>query len=140
MFDTINKENLEKFVDIFYNKARKDKDIGPTFNAKIDSEEKWKRHKAVASSFWLARLTGEQDENAPERHKGGIVGAHQELPPFPREYFGVWLKLFEETLNEFYNEECKAQILAKANGLSERLQGTLYEGKSFCTCHQKKAE
>ena len=137
MFDTINKESLTKFVSAFYDKAKKDKDIGPIFTAKIDSDEKWKRHKAVLSAFWLKLLTGEQDESAPERHKGGIVGAHQELPAFPREYFGIWLKLFEETLDEFYNDECKAQILAKANGLSDRLQGVLYEGKSFCTCHQR---
>ena len=60
-----------------------------------------------------------------------MVGAHQAMPPFPREHFGVWLKLFEETLNELFNEECKAQILAKAKGIAERLQGVLYEGKEF---------
>ena len=131
MFDTINKENLEVFVSAFYDKARKDKDIGPTFNNRIGSEKGWERHKAVVSSFWLYHLTGEHNDDAPPKHKGGMVGAHQAMPPFPREHFGVWLKLFEETLNELFNEECKNQILAKAKSIAERLQGVLYEGKEF---------
>ncbi len=131
MFNTINLENLTKFVDIFYEKARKDKDIGPTFNNRIGSEKGWQRHKAVVSSFWLLHLTGEHDESAPPKHKGGMVGAHQAMSPFPREHFGVWLKLFEETLDELFNAECKAKILAKAKDLASRLQGVLYEGKEF---------
>ena len=131
MFDTINKESLEKFVDIFYEKARKDKDIGPTFNNRIGSEKGWQRHKAVVSSFWLYHITGEHDESAPAKHKGGMVGAHQAMSPFPREHFGVWLRLFEETLDELFNEDCKAKILAKAKDLASRLQGVLYEGQSF---------
>ncbi len=131
MFNTINKESLTKFVSAFYDKAKQDKDLGPIFNAKIDSAEKWKRHKAVLSAFWLKLLTGEQDESAPERHKGGIVGAHQELPAFPREHFGVWMRLFEDTLNELFDEKCKKQILDRAKEMSAEIQKVLYEGKEW---------
>ena len=132
MFDTINKENLEVSVSAFYDKARKDKDIGPIFNGRIGNSEKgWQRHKAVVSSFWLLHLTGERNEGAPRKHEGGMLGAHKALSPFPKEHFGVWLKLFEETLDELFDEKCKAQILAKAKGIAERLQGVLYEGKEF---------
>lgn len=131
MFDTINKESLDKLVHIFYAKAQKDKDIGPIFKAQITDEAKWARHKAVVSSFWLYHLTGEHDESAPPKHEGGMVGAHKAIPPFPREHFSVWLRLFEETLNELFDEKCKNEILAKANEMAGKLQGILYEGKEW---------
>lgn len=131
MFDTINKESLDKLVDVFYNKAREDKDLGPIFNAQITSAAKWARHKAVLSSFWLYHLTGIRNESAPKKHEGGMVGAHLAIPPFPREMFGIWLKLFEESLNELFIPKIKDKILAKANERATKLQGVLYEGKEW---------
>lgn len=131
MFSVINKESLYKFVDIFYTRAMNDEQIGPTFKAKIDSDEKWERHKAVVSSFWLYHLTGEHDESAPEKHEGGMMGAHIDLPAFPREHFGVWMRLFEETLNELFDEKCKKQILDRAKEMSVEMQKVLYEGKEW---------
>lgn len=131
MFDAINKESLDKFVDIFYNKARNDRDIGPVFNAQITSEEEWEKHKAVVSSFWLYHFTGIHSEDAPPKHKGGMMGAHQDMPPFPREHFGIWMRLFEEALNEVYDERCKNELLDKAKGMSVRMQEVLYEGKEW---------
>lgn len=131
MFDSINKESLDKLVDVFYDKAKEDKDLGVVFNAQITSEAKWARHKAVVSSFWLYHLTGIHDESAPKKHEGGMVGAHLALPPFPREFFKQWLALFEESLNELFTPQIKDEILAKAKDMAGKLQGVLYEGKEW---------
>lgn len=131
MFDTINQESLYKLVDVFYNKARKDKDLGHIFNSRITSETKWARHKAVVSSFWLYHLTGIHDESAPKKHEGGMVGAHLAIPPFPREFFEIWLKLFEESLNEIFTSNIKDEILLKAKDMAGKLQSVLYEGKEW---------
>ena len=132
MFDTINIENLTKFVDAFYEKARKDEEIGPIFNGRIGNSKKgWERHKAVVSSFWLFHLRGEHNYDAPPKHKGGMVRAHQDMSPFPKEKFSVWLRLFEETLDELFDEKCKNEILKKAKDLAGGLQGVLYEGKEW---------
>lgn len=131
MFDTINKESLDKLVDVFYNKAKEDEKLGVVFNAQITSAQKWARHKAVVSSFWLYHLTGIHNESAPKKHEGGMVGAHLAIPPFPREFFGIWLKLFEESLDELFTEQCKNEILSKAKDMAGKLQGVLYEGKEW---------
>lgn len=130
-YDTITRENLEEFVDIFYTKARNDAIIGPIFNKRINSEQRWARHKAVVSSFWEFHLTGVHNPSSPPKHKGGMVAAHVDMPPFPRENFSVWLRLFEETLNELYTPEIKTQILTKAKDMAQRLQGVLYEGAEW---------
>lgn len=45
-FETINQESIAKLMEIFYEKVRKDKDLGPIFNNAIGtSDEEWKEHK-----------------------------------------------------------------------------------------------
>ena len=53
-FDTINLENIDKLMEIFYEKIRKDENLGPIFNKAIGtSDEEWKKHKAKIGNFWV---------------------------------------------------------------------------------------
>ncbi|EPZ0226697.1 truncated hemoglobin Ctb, partial [Campylobacter coli] len=52
-YETINQESIAKLMELFYDKIRKDKDLGPIFNNAIGtSDEAWKEHKAKIGNFW----------------------------------------------------------------------------------------
>ncbi|NDJ26878.1 hypothetical protein DMB95_03455 [Campylobacter sp. MIT 12-8780] len=122
--DTINKEGIDRLMEIFYEKIRRDKDLGAIFNAKVGTDdEAWQNHKAKISNFWQGMLLGQGDYN------GQPMKAHIELPPFPREFFDTWLKLFEESLNQVFNEEMSAVILQRAQMIARNFQNVLYAGR-----------
>ncbi|MCX2682872.1 group III truncated hemoglobin [Campylobacter sp. MIT 21-1685] len=120
-YDTINKENIVKLMEIFYTKVQHDKDLGIIFNTAIGtSKEAWDEHKIKIGNFWAGLLLGEGDYN------GHPLKKHLDLPYFEKELFNVWLKLFEESLKTLYNEEIQALILQRAQMIASRFQSILY--------------
>lgn len=121
-YKTINQESIAKLMELFYDKIRKDKDLGPIFNNAIGtSDEVWKEHKAKIGNFWVGMLLGEGD------YIGQPLKKHLDLPPFPQEFFGIWLGLFEESLDKIYNnEEMKNVILQRAQMIASHFQNMLY--------------
>ena len=119
----INAESIATLMDIFYNKVRKNKELGEIFNPRIGTDEpSWDKHKAKIASFWRANLLGEQG------YDGYPMKAHLELDPFPREYFDIWLRLFSESLEQTYEDVgCRATILQRAQMIAQRFQKMLYE-------------
>lgn len=120
-YDTINKEAIDKLMEIFYEKIRLDENLGKIFNAKIGtSNEAWNEHKKKISNFWQGMLLGQGDYN------GQPLKAHMDLEPFPKEFFDIWLGLFEDSLNSIFNEEMKAVILQRANMIATNFKRVLY--------------
>lgn len=120
-YETINQESIAKLMELFYEKVRKDKDLSPIFNTSVGTdEEEWDAHKEKIGNFWRGMLLGEGDYN------GQPLKKHLDLPPFPQEFFGVWLGLFEESLDRLYNEEMKNVILQRANMIATHFQNMLY--------------
>lgn len=118
----ITADNIKKLMDVFYAKVRKDKDLGSVFNPIVgESDEAWEKHKAKIATFWQRMMLGEGD------YSGHPLRAHLDLPPFPREFFSVWLKLFEESLQQIYTQEIAQEFLTTARGIAERFQYALYE-------------
>ncbi|MCR6591922.1 Group 3 truncated hemoglobin ctb [Campylobacter insulaenigrae] len=123
-FDTINQEGIKKLMDIFYAKVRKDKDLSPIFNTAIGTDEQsWTKHKEKIASFWMGMFLGEGGYN------GSPLKAHHDLPPFPREFFDIWLKLFDESLEEIFEDEARNIILERAKMIAQRFQIIIYEHK-----------
>lgn len=123
-FSQINEDSIALLMDIFYGKIRADKQgLGDIFNNTIGrDDEKWKAHKAKIARFWESMLLGASN------YSGQPMKAHLDLPPFPREFFNIWLGLFEESLKEVYdNQTCIDTILARAFGIAQRFQFMLYE-------------
>ena len=119
----INTQAIEKLMDVFYAKIRADKSgVGDIFNTAIGtSDEQWNTHKQKIANFWSGLLLGIGDYN------GQPLKAHLDLPPFPREFFGIWLRLFEGSLDSLFEESPKTQILQKAQMIAQRFQVMLYE-------------
>lgn len=122
-YDSINMDGINALMEIFYEKIRADKSgLGEIFNGKIGTdEESWDKHKAKIASFWQGMLLGQGDYN------GQPMKAHIDLPPFKRELFGVWLGLFEESLNIVFAPQIAKEILNKARGIAQRFEYMIFE-------------
>lgn len=122
-YDSINMDGISALMEIFYEKIRADKSgLGEIFNGKIGTdEESWDKHKAKIASFWQGMLLGQGDYN------GQPMKAHIDLPPFKRELFGVWLGLFEESLNIVFAPQIANEILNKARGIAQRFEYMIFE-------------
>ncbi|TXE85884.1 group III truncated hemoglobin [Campylobacter volucris] len=123
-FDSINQEGIDKLMDIFYAKVRKDGNLGPIFNRAIgNDDESWIKHREKIASFWKGMFLGEGGYN------GSPLKAHHDLPPFPREFFDIWLGLFDESLAEIFTDEPRSMMLERAQMIAQRFQMIIYDHK-----------
>ncbi len=121
-YQAINKESLQRLMDVFYAKVRKNEALGPIFNDKIGTDDaSWEHHKKKIASFWGGIFLGEQD------YHGAPLRAHLDLPPFPREFFQIWLNLFAESAQMIFEQESAQTILQKAQDIAKRFQTILYD-------------
>ncbi|MFX3626893.1 group III truncated hemoglobin [Campylobacter sp. LH-2024] len=122
--NTITQENIKMLMEIFYEKIRRDEKLGPIFNNAIGtSNQHWEEHKIKIGNFWSGILLGQGSYN------GQPLKKHLDLPHFPEEFFEIWLKLFEESLNKIYNEEIKSIILQRAQMIASHFKNILYRNK-----------
>lgn len=96
MHDIRNEKDIKKLVHAFYDKVQKDERLGYIFNdvAEVD----WDSHLPNMVDFWSNLLfqTG--------RYEGRPFRQHMSLP-IKKMDFGRWYKLFEETVNEYFEGE-----------------------------------
>ena len=115
---------LATLVDHFYEKVRRDPDIGPIFNAAV---EDWDEHKRLLTSFWasVALRAGS--------YRGNPMAAHRPHPIQAR-HFDRWLELWQETCGEELDEANAAQMLDYAQRIGRSLKfglGLHPEGHAF---------
>lgn len=124
-YNAICVEGINTLMDIFYAKIRADKNgVGDIFNNAIGtSDDVWEKHKAKISNFWQGMLLGTGN------YSGAPLKAHIDLPPFPKEYFEIWLTLFNESLKQVFTQEITDEIFARATTIATRFQFILYENK-----------
>ncbi|MDZ4709583.1 MAG: group III truncated hemoglobin [Saprospiraceae bacterium] len=106
--DIQTREDIIVLVDQFYNKVRANPVIGPIFTevAQLD----FSAHLPIMYSFWGSQLLGEQS------YTGNPMIPHLKLgklTPMGEVQFGEWLRLFNETVDEFFTgtkaEEAKSR-------------------------------
>ena len=109
--DIENKKDIEKLVDSFYEKVKKDVMIGFIFTdiVRVNLE----RHLPVMYDFWENSLfyTGNYTGNPMEIHRH----LHRVIP-LTAEHFRQWTHLFTSTVDELFEGE-KAK-LAKQRAIS----------------------
>ncbi len=106
-----NTEDITLLVQEFYKKVQADAQLGPVFNNAENFS--WDSHIPVMISFWESVLLGTAS------YKGNAMGKHLELDrryPLTKQLFDRWLKLFNETLDEFF--EGPQPDIAKRRALS----------------------
>lgn len=82
-------QDIQLFVDQFYQKVREDALIGPIFLAKI---EDWEPHLNKLYGFWNAAIFGVPG------FRGNPFAKHAPLGLYP-EHFERWITLFNEIIN-----------------------------------------
>ena len=98
--DIQTKEDIELFVNAFYEKVKADSLIGPIFTKVF--KVNWEKHLPVMYDFWENTLfySGTYFGNPMASHKR----LHQ-IFPLKEEYFQRWVSLFSTTVNELFEGE-----------------------------------
>jgi hemoglobin len=111
----ITEAEISTLVDTFYDRVRLDPEIGPIFNAAVES---WPAHLALLKDFWSTVLL------TSGRYKGNPLLAHFPLSIEPR-HFTRWLNLFTQTATEVLTPTHAALITQKAHAIAANLQRVL---------------
>ncbi len=103
---------IARLVDHFYEKVRRDPQIGPIFNAAVHD---WDEHKRLLTSFWasVALRAGS--------YRGNPMAAHRPHP-IRVEHFEHWLALWGETCAEELDEAHATQMLEYAQRIGSSLK------------------
>ena len=103
---------LARLVDRFYEKVRRDPQLGPVFNAAVHD---WSGHKQLLTSFWasVALRAGS--------YRGNPMAAHRSHP-IRVEHFAQWLALWRETAHETLDEEAAALVCDYAERIGRSLR------------------
>jgi hemoglobin len=115
----ISEEYIDRLVERFYEKVRADADLGPVFDAVI--QDHWDEHLQKMKLFWasVALRTG--------TYRGRPMPMHKALTDARPEHFGIWLRLFEETLAESApSAEARQVFMEFANSIAERLSKAMF--------------
>lgn len=115
--DIENINDIQKLVNVFYGKVRKDDLIGPIFNNAI--QDHWPEHLEKLYLFWQSRLFGDMVYN------GFPFPPHAQLP-INKEHFDRWLALFTETVDNLFIGSTANEAKNRANKTAEIFQEKLH--------------
>jgi hemoglobin len=110
---SIDEAMIRALVHAFYARVRKDRLLGPVFNAAIDD---WDAHLDKLCAFWssVTLMTG--------RYKGTPMQAHAALPDIAGHHFQQWLALFADTARACCPPEAAALFVDRAERIAQSLQ------------------
>lgn len=113
-----SREEVALLVRTFYNtKIRKDETLGPIFNTIV---EDWEEHLEKLTDFWESNLLRER------KYFGNPMLAHvsvdrKENHTVEMSHFGLWLNLWCQTLDEYFEGELAELAKEKARKMSTNL-------------------
>ena len=103
---------IATLVDGFYEKVRRDPQLGPVFNAAVHD---WDEHKRLLTSFWASVALGTGS------YRGNPMAAHRPQP-IRAEHFYRWITLWRETCLEQLDEASAARMLEYAERIGRSLK------------------
>jgi len=109
--DIENRGDIEKLINSFYDKVKRDEVIGFIFNdvAKVN----WEKHLPVMYGFWESIIFFKNTYSGNPM----LVHLHlNEIIKLRKEHFERWLQLFTNTVDELFEGEKAA--LAKEKAIS----------------------
>ncbi|AAL53640.1 MULTISPECIES: group III truncated hemoglobin [Brucella] len=109
---SIDRDSIDRLVEIFYGRAREDEIIGPIFNRTVKD---WDHHLARISEFWSSVIL----------KTGGYDG--RPMPPhlalnLENEHFDRWLELFEQTAREIFPPEAAIIFVDRARRIADSFE------------------
>ena len=100
--DILTKADVELLVNSFYEKVNKNAVLSPVFND--IARTNWEHHLPKMYAFWSGILLGTADYRGQPFEKHAQHAAH-----IHAEHFNEWLRLFHETIDEYFDGE-KAKL------------------------------
>lgn len=130
--DLDSREQIERFVDLFYARMLADPELAPIFIdvAAIELDV----HLPHIKDYWCKLLLGEQ---AYRRHTMNIHRQLHGKRPLRRDDFDRWLNLFTRTVDDYFAgvraERAKQVAAAIAANMQKSLPGVVLSGRSPVT-------
>lgn len=117
-YDHVSEDNIRVLVDNFYAKIRMDEELGPIFSKAIPGD--WQPHLEKMYAFWSSVML------TSGRYKGNPVAKHFVIPGIQTSSFASWLKLFDASCRELFDDSIGDAFLAKAERIAESLKLALF--------------
>lgn len=111
MKDISSINDIQLFVNSFYDKIREDTLLAPVFNSKITAEA-WPAHLQRMYAFWNAILFAEKGFD------GNPMRKHLSLP-IDESHFSQWLRLFGQTIDENFRGEKAEEAKKRAASIAQ---------------------
>ena len=123
--DQLNLNDIFRVVQHFYDKARKDTDIGHFFSRIED----FSQHEKKISAFWWLALGGASDSLPEGAPSFDMITRHINLG-LKEEDLEKWLNLFNQTLDEELEKDLANAWRIKLDGIARHLKALAIEGRS----------
>lgn len=115
----LDPEQITNLLSVFYERVRKDPELGPVFNRIVDD---WDEHLTRLEDFWSSLML------ASGRYKGNPLAMHalhsDLITPV---MFDRWLVLWTRTTDELLAPDIATIMQTKAQRIAERLKTVMYE-------------
>ncbi len=123
--DIENREDVFQLVSSFYDKVRKDQEIGAFFNETIDD---WPAHIEKLTDFWETNLF------FVSKFRGNPMRAHNQVDDhfdnsIEQKHFGVWLNLWFQTVDELFEGDRAWIAKNRARNIASNLFMAIYENR-----------
>lgn len=128
--DIETREDVFLLVSSFYKKVRKDDVLGPFFNDVIND---WDAHLERLTTFWESSLF--MTRKLKEKYLGNPIEAHVKVDKENKNsitelHFGLWLNLWFQTINEFFEGENAENAKRRARKMGSFLHLKIFEARS----------
>jgi hemoglobin len=114
----ITEEGIGKLIEGFYAKVRLDPYLAPIFERAITGD--WRPHLATMRDFWSSAML------TSGRYNGNPLAVHLGVEGMAPELFDHWLRLFNETCVELFDESVARAFRVKAERIAESLKLALF--------------
>jgi hemoglobin len=115
--DIASRTDIERLVNRFYERVRRDELLGPIFDDVARTD--WARHLPKMFDFWEGVLFGVAG------FRGNPLAVHRELAgrvPLGDREFGRWLDLFHESVDALFSGPCAEGAKARAVRIAAVMQ------------------
>ena len=121
--DIETREDIEKFIRLFYGKVTQDETIGIIFTEIVPMN--WEHHIPLITDFWETILLDHPvyKKNAMEVHY-----TLNKTFPLQKKHFTAWLYLFNQTLDEMYEGTITMLAKKRAAGIAALMEHKMNNG------------
>lgn len=123
--DIKNRDDVHLLVSAFYKKVRQNQEIGFFFNNSIKN---WEEHINKLTDFWESSLffVSKYSGNPQKAHIEVDVQNNQQIKA---EHFGIWMNLWFETIDDYFEGELAQRAKNNARKMSTHLNLKIFQNR-----------